>query len=383
MNFRKGRVKSRSKEHFLVRFLLSGFLAFQAATIPLHSSSYALEPSSQTKLVRPPIAQQQNSAARLSISATENLNAVTGVSMTVADMDEALAFYTQTLPFKKVSDVEVVGTEYERLQGVFGVRMRVAQLQLGQETLELVDYLTPGGRPIPVDSRSNDLWFQHIAIVVNDMDAAYRYLREQSVQHASTGPQLLPDYIPAAAGIEAFYFRDPDGHNLEIIAFPPDKGDPRWHKSTDELFLGIDHTAIAISNTPASRDFYETLLGFKLAGQSENYGSEQEHLNNVFGARLLISNLKAPAGPAVEFLNYLAPAGGRPTPVDARADDLRHWETTLQVKNIEQAAERLRQGGAGLISSGVITLPSHNSLGFRKGFLVKDPDGHVLRIIER
>ncbi|BDM83296.1 VOC family protein [Acaryochloris marina] len=314
-------------------------------------------------------------------AAQKNLLAVVGVSLTVSDMDEALAFYTEVLPFKKVSDVELVGPEYERLQGVFGLRMRVAKLQLGRETIELIDYLTPGGRPIPVDSRSNDLWFQHIAIVVRDMDAAYQHLRQHNVQHASTGPQTLPAFIPAAAGIKAFYFRDPDGHNLEIIFFPPDKGDPRWQEPTESLFLGIDHTAITISNTQASRNFYENLLGLKLVGQSENYGTEQEHLNNVFGARLLISGLKAPSGPGVEFLNYLTPADGRPVPVDSQADDLWHWATILQVQNIDQAAQRLLENGATLISPGIITLPSNN-FGFRKGLLVKDPDGHVLRIVE-
>lgn len=318
---------------------------------------------------------------QLAIAAEDNLQAVLGVSITVSDMDEALAFYTQVLPFKKISDVEVAGTDYEQLQGVFGIRMRVVQLQLGRETIELIDYLTPGGRPIPVDSRSNDLWFQHIAIVVRDMDAAYQHLRKHNVQHASTGPQKLPGYITAAAGIEAFYFRDPDGHNLEIIYFPPDKGDPRWQEPTDDLFLGIDHTAIAISNTPTSRDFYETLLGFKLAGQSENYGLEQEHLNNVFGARLLISGIKAPTGPGIEFLEYLAPAGGRPYPTDSKADDLWHWQTTIQVRKLEQVVIRLREQGADFISPGVVMLKS-NTLGFRKGILLKDPDGHVLRIVE-
>ena len=42
-------------------------------------------------------------------------------------------------------------------------------------------------------------------------------------------PQLLPKTIPNAAGIRAFYFRDPDGHPLEMLQFPPDKGDPKWH----------------------------------------------------------------------------------------------------------------------------------------------------------
>lgn len=364
------RVVMPTRKTVYLSLFLGGLLACQAAI--LHPP--ALSQSG-------PIVEAQV-AAKSQPAAQKNLIAVGGVSLTVSDMNEALAFYTEVLPFKKVSDVELAETEFERLQGVFGLRMRVAKLQLGRETIELIDYLTPGGRPIPVDSRSNDLWFQHIAIVVRDMDAAYKHLRQHNVQHASTGPQTLPDYIPAAAGIKAFYFRDPDGHNLEIISFTPDKGNPRWQEPTDELFLGIDHTAIATSNTQASRNFYETLLGLKLVGQSENYGNEQEHLNNVFGARLLISGLKAPAGPGVEFLDYLAPANGRPAPTDSKADDLWHWATIIQVQNIEQAIERLRKGGATLISPGIITLPT-NDLGFRKGFLVEDPDGHVLRIIER
>lgn len=357
------------KSVFYTSLLLSGVLVSQAARF------------------HPPVLGQavlERTAADLQLlqsAAQKNLVVVKGVSLTVSDMDQALAFYTKILPFKKISDTEVTGTEYERLQGVFGLRMRVVQLQLGRESIELIDYLTPGGRPISVDSRSNDLWFQHMAIVVQDMDAAYQLLRQHKVQHVSTGPQKLPDSIPAAAGIEAFYFRDPDGHNLEIIFFPPDKGDPRWQEPTEELFLGIDHTAISTSDTQASRNFYENLLGLKLAGQSENFGTEQEHLNNVFGARLLISGLKAPTGPGVEFLDYLAPANGRPIPIDSKADDLWHWTTIIQVKNIEQAADQLRQGGATFISPGVITLPP-NKLGFHKGFLVKDPDGHVLRIVQ-
>ncbi|MGH7410521.1 MAG: VOC family protein, partial [Candidatus Methylomirabilis sp.] len=79
-------------------------------------------------------------------------------------------------------------------------------------------------------------WFQHIAIIVADMDRAYRVLRQDKVQHASSGPQRLPDWNKNAAGIRAFYFKDPDGHALEILQFPPDKGDPKWHRPTDKPF---------------------------------------------------------------------------------------------------------------------------------------------------
>ncbi len=181
--------------------------------------------------------------------------------LTVSDMDRSVEFFTRVLTFEKVSDVEVAGEAYERLQGVFGLRMRVVRMRLGDEQIELTEYLAPRGRPVPEDARSNDRSFQHVAIIVSDMDRAYRVLREHKVQHASTGPQRLPDWNKNAAGIEAFYFKDPDGHALEILAFPADKGAAKWHQATDKLFLGIDHTAIVVGDTDASLRFYRDTLG--------------------------------------------------------------------------------------------------------------------------
>ena len=208
----------------------------------------------------------------VSISAQPPKVAVESVGMTVSDIDRAVEFYS-ALTFQKVSDVEVFGDEFEHLEGVFGARMRIVRMQLGNEYVDLTQYLAPPGRPIPVDSRSNDLWFQHIAIVVRDMDQAFEKLRALKVQFVSTGPQTLPPSIKTAAGIKAFYFRDPDQHNLEIIYFPPGKGDPRWQEKTDKLFLGIDHSAIGISNTDASLKFYRDLLGLRKAGESERQTS--------------------------------------------------------------------------------------------------------------
>ena len=206
--------------------------------------------------------------------------------------------------------------------------MRVARLRLGDEVLELTQYLAPRGRPIPVDSRSNDRWFQHVAIIVRDMDEAYGWLRENRIQHASTGPQTIPDWNAGAAGIRAFYFNDPDGHVLEVLSFPSDKGLAKW-QAKDRLFLGIDHTAIVVGDTEASLQFYRDLLGFQVAGAGENYGTEQEHLNNVAGAHLRITSLRAASGPAIELLEYLNPRDGRPYPSDLRSNDLAHWQTRL------------------------------------------------------
>ena len=310
------------------------------------------------------------------------VQAVDSIGITVSDMDRSVDFYSTVLTFEKTSDVEVWGDEYEHLQGVFGLRMRVVRMRLGDEFIELTEYLAPKGRPIPVDSRSNDRWFQHIAIIVSDMDRAYAWLRQHKVQHASTGPQRLPDWNKNASGIRAFYFRDPDGHNLEVLHFPPDKGDPRWHRSTNRLFLGIDHTAIVVSDTDASLTFYRDVLGLKVVGESENYGPEQERLNNVFGARLRISTLRAAAGPAIEFLEYLTPRDGRPYPADHRANDAVHWQTRLATADAGAVARDLRAGKASFVSPGVTSLPE-GMLGFTRGFRVRDPDGHVMQVIKR
>jgi catechol 2,3-dioxygenase-like lactoylglutathione lyase family enzyme len=314
--------------------------------------------------------------------AAQIVKSVDAIGMTVADLDRSLEFFSKVLNFEKIDDVEVHGSEYEKLQGVFGLRMRVARLKLGAETIELTQYLAPEGRPIPADWRSHDHWFQHIAIVVSDMDRAYQQLRSHKVRHASTGPQTIPLTNKAAAGIRAFYFKDPDGHNLEIIYFPSGKGDPRWQQAGSKLFLGIDHTAIVVSNTQSSLKYYHDLLGLKLAGESMNFGTEQEHLNNVAGARLRISGLKATSGPGIEFLEYLTPLDGRAAPKDTKANDLWHWQTILTTASAASAGQSLRTRKLRVVSPSVADV-QEKSLGFAKGFLARDPDGHGLQFIER
>ena len=302
---------------------------------------------------------------------------VDSVAITVADLDRALAFYTEVLPFEQIAESEVAGDAYEHLFGVFGLRARIARLRLGQEEIELIDYLAPEGRRIPEDSRSNDEWFQHIAIIVSDMDRAYAQLREHNVQHASSGPQTLPDWNPNAAGIKAFYFKDPDGNHLEILQFPAGKGAAKWHAPSDRLFLGIDHTAIVVHDTAAELAFYEGVLGLAVQGHSENYGPEQEHLNNVFGARLAITSLAAAAGPAVEFLEYLAPADGRAAPDDTAANDLWHWHVTMATDDIAALGERLRAAGAAFVSPGVVDMPE-DDLHLGQALMARSPSGHAI-----
>lgn len=313
--------------------------------------------------------------------AQTSVQSVASVGFTVSDMDRSVAFYRDVLTFKPISDVEVDGPEYDQLWGLFGVRARIVKLQLGEQQLELTQFLAPPDvRPIPAPSYSNDLWFQHFAIVVRDMEAAWAELRRHHVRQISSRPQTIPMSNQAAAGIKAIKFRDPDGHNLELLWFPDGKGNPRWHQPGSNTFLGIDHTAMTVRSTEGSIKFYRDLLGLTVAGGTLNVGTEQEHLDSLPGARARVTGLAPKMGPpSVEFLEYELPTAGRPFPTDSHPTDLWHWQTTLVVSDVEAAAATLR-GMAQIVSTGVVTLPD-TSLGFIKGVLVRDPDGHVLQLV--
>lgn len=301
---------------------------------------------------------------------------VGAIGLTVNDLGRELNFYTNTLPFELVSISETSGKEQDALLGLKNANLRIATLKLGEERITLTEHLSKKGRPIPQDSRSYDRWFQHIAIVVSDMDKAYARLMEHKVTHVSTAPQTLPEWNKDAGGIKAFYFRDPEDHVLEIIWFPAGKGDPRWQKHAvpeagAPIFLGIDHTAIVVSDTDKSLAFYRDQLGMKVVGGAHNYGPEQEHLNQVFGANLRITALRAERGPGIEFLEYIAPPGGRDLPADAKANDLIFWSTQLVVEDVERDAGLLRVVGVKFVSKPTTNLRSQ---------ILRDPDGHALTL---
>ncbi len=309
------------------------------------------------------------------------IQSVGPIEMTVSDIDRAAEFYSKVLSFERVSEQTVRDPNYQRLEGVSTYGARVIRMRLGDEYIELTQFLGAEGRPIPAGSRSNDRWFQHIAIVVSDIRRAYQRLHEAHVEQISSGPQRLPDWNVNAAGIEAFYFRDPDRHALEIIHYPADKGQAKWRTPTDRLFLGIDHTAIAVSDTNASLRFYRDLLGLRVIGGSDNCGIEQERLSGVPGALVHITSLRAASGPGIEFLEYRFPTNGRPILPDERATDLAHRETTLLTASIKVASDELRKFHVPFVSAGTAVVKKAQ-LGFHEGLLIRDPDGHAVRIIQ-
>src|SRR5215204_5406860 len=125
------------------------------------------------------------------------------------------------------------------------------------------------------------------------------------------------------------------------------------------LFLGIDHSAIGVSATPASLAFYRDLLGMRMAYETTNRGPAQEKLDGTFNAVVRVTGLRpaSPAGPGVEFLDYRTPPTGRRRPADARADDLAHAHLALRVADLARLLPALEGAGARLASPGALALP--------------------------
>ncbi|NUN67419.1 VOC family protein (plasmid) [Pseudanabaena biceps] len=303
-----------------------------------------------------------------SIQTSIQVQRIRAISLTVEDVDRSKDFYCQALGFASVSDITVDGKDYCDLSEIANSKIRIVTLKLGDEQIELVQYVNIQGKPIPLDSQSNDLWFQHLAIVVSDMDRAYAHLKSFPIKPISTEPQTFPPDNVAAAHIRAFKFRDYDRHDLELIWFPPDKGQSKWHHETNRLFLGIDHSAIAVANTEQSLLFYRDLLGMQVQGSSLNWREIQARLDNLPNAMVKVTSLRPiQGGMGIELLDYIQPSNGRPIPTDWKSYDIAHMQIELIVDDIFDNVEE------------VVKRFTHASLAGNR-CLVKDPNGHNLLI---
>ena len=71
-------------------------------------------------------------------------------------------------------------------------------------------------------------------------------------------------------------------------------------------------------------------------------------------------------------------------PGDTKAIDVWHWQTTLATKDIQAAADRLRKAGVQFITPAIVSIPQETQaeLGFTKALMVRDPNGHAVRVVE-
>ncbi|HEY5380411.1 MAG TPA: VOC family protein [Pseudolabrys sp.] len=293
------------------------------------------------------------------------------IGLNVADLARGEAFYRDALGFATVTEHDAE-PDWAQLLASDRAHVNSARLRLGEQALELTAFDPPGAR-YPTDSTAADLWFQHFAVVTNDMPTACRRLEQYGATPITQdGPQRLP---PAAGSVVAYKFRDPDGHPLELIHFPPGIGDAAWHAAIPGPTIGIDHSALSIAGTKRSLAFYRA-LGLDILSRQVNSGPEQDCLDGLSHAVVDVIAL-APVGaqtPHVELLHYRSPRG-RPFDPNRQPHDIADSRLIFQVEDLPGLIAALAAVGA--VASPMMPIPPRS-----RAASVRDPTGHAVVLLE-
>jgi catechol 2,3-dioxygenase-like lactoylglutathione lyase family enzyme len=286
------------------------------------------------------------------------------------EAEQLAEFYIRAFGFVRMEDSPKRDPGFTELIGSANGQVRLTSLRLGNQVISLAE-TQPPGRSYPKDVPGWDPRFQHFAIVVSDMAAAYANL--QALRNwtaiSTDGPQILP---PSSGGVTAFKFRDPEGHPLELLAFAPGAMPAHWAFRTGNLCLGIDHSAISVADTSRSVAFYSR-LGLARTASSLNVGREQEKLDNLLGAVVEVTTLASPmqAVPHVELLCYRGNFDRRE--LSTNRNDVVATQLVFEVE---------RDGLDAIVAPSHDTTISSSttveSAGLRA--LLQDPDGHLLCI---
>lgn len=323
---------------------------------------------------------QRRQAAAASRSARPLISEVDRVVFTVDNLDRALEDYTEVFDcvVERRAGIDPATAALVGHPGAAGTRLL---LRLGRQHVEFLQFDGRLGRPYPPDSTSSDLWFQHVALVVDDMAEAYHRVTASGRFRpiSRRGPVRLP---VRSGGVTAFKFRDRDGHPLELLAFPEGQRPDEWSQGAGSPFLGIDHTGISAIPSRANLRFFRAVLGLGLGARTENRGTEQADLDDLDDAYVTITRL-APdlAAPRLELLGYHNGLR-RPIPRDAVAADLAVAHTVLTTRSLESVLS-----AAASARDATVVPPAPQAAvtltGEYGSALLIGPDGHRFLIEER
>jgi catechol 2,3-dioxygenase-like lactoylglutathione lyase family enzyme len=226
------------------------------------------------------------------------VSAIGGFRLVAGDLERLTAFY-RAIGFVAGEITPIAPAEMAVL-GLAGVGWR-RPMALGGSHVDL-DWFDRPGRSYPCDATACDLVFQHLALVTDDVQTAWRRAHAAGATPITRGG---PATLPASSGrVTAMKFRDPEGHPLELVAFPPG-GNPAWRGAG---MMGIDHSAISIADIAASRRIYEE-YGLAPGKRSLNRGPTQVALDGLDGVEVVVLPMNpTQATPHVELLNYRHPA---------------------------------------------------------------------------
>ncbi|TKX73534.1 VOC family protein [Halorubrum sp. GN11_10-6_MGM] len=131
------------------------------------------------------------------------------VGITVADLDRAVAFYTETFDLDVVAEFSVGGDAFADAVAVEGAAAEFAHLDAGGAIVELVAY-DPTDETGPADDPDlNRPGATHLGLTVDDVEAFYEGLDDDV-------PTLSPPRT-TESGTTILFVRDPEGNLIEVL----------------------------------------------------------------------------------------------------------------------------------------------------------------------
>ncbi|GAB1478125.1 VOC family protein [Paracoccaceae bacterium] len=161
-------------------------------------------------------------AAAAQAETLPGMRGVNHIGVTVPDMAQAVSFFTDVLGCEKATSFGPFRDDQGNfMQDLLAVDPRavVEEITLMRcgfgSNIELFHYTAPDQKT--VEPRNSDIGAYHIAIYVDDINAAAEYFKAMGIK-TLMGP--LPVNDGPAAGQTILYFYAPWGLQMEAISFP-------------------------------------------------------------------------------------------------------------------------------------------------------------------
>jgi len=134
-------------------------------------------------------------------------------AISVTDLNRSIRFYGDLLGMKLEWRVDHrKGEALEKVVGLKDVDVSYAMLSAWGGRIEIFQYHSPQGTPVPPNKPVSDKGITHVAFQVEEIDDLYANLVSHGVRFNSPPQVVRP-------GVKAAYFHDPDGVTIEFVQY--------------------------------------------------------------------------------------------------------------------------------------------------------------------
>jgi catechol 2,3-dioxygenase-like lactoylglutathione lyase family enzyme len=299
------------------------------------------------------------------------------ITISVSDMDKALAFYRDWVGFTPVGDFVLDPHEIESLWRLpEGTRARSVLLKgPGPETVvELVDFGHRSRTVIRPDPRSLDLGYWGLSFLVRDIDGLVEDLQKKGFRWTSEAMTYHPAFLNY--GVRNVVLDGPD-HN-PIYHYERLTGEP----GSGPRYIELNHVAMLVDDVPAFERFFGDILGLIRRGEFNDNGALNQLFDMPSGTRGR-EGFFSPAEGRAATLNYVYVPGssGRSRADVARPPHIGEFQSSFRVDNLAGMLARVREGGFKVLSGPLEMRSGH--LGRRQAATVLGPAGLMVELFQK